>query len=208
MREASEGRQVFTGFMVTAAVAVLGLFSAVITVLGGELRSQFAQPTSGSGLPPELVESVTRGLQIGVPVFSALSPFVWWFLVSLLMQLVTGFFGGSGPLSGTLAAVGVSQMPLAVSGVIGILGAGLQAILGGGNAASLIGLLSGLIGLAFFVWHVALVVIGAALARSVGYGESTGSCAISCVGIAVLGLLVALVIGFGAAFIFGGAGPQ
>ena len=198
------------GLIVTAAVAVLGLVSAVISVLAGDLQSQLSQPSGGQGLPPEIIDGITRGLQIGLPASAVLVPFIWWALVSLLMQLVTRFFGGTGPLSGMFAVVGVSQMPLVLSGIIGILAAGFQALLGaGGTVASLIGLLSGLLGLAFFVWHIVLVVIGASLARSVGYGESTGSCAISCVGIVLLGLLVTLVIGFGAAFIFGGAaGPQ
>lgn len=206
LREIAGERRVLAGLVVTAVVAVLGLISAVITVLGGDLQSQLSQPTGGQGLPPEIIKGVTRGFQIGLPVSAVLAPFIWWILVSLVMQLVTRFFGGTGPLSGMFAVVGVSQMPLVLSGIIGMLAAGLQLLLGsGGTAASLIGLLSGLLALAFFVWHIVLVVIGASLARGVGYGESTGSCAISCVGIVLLGILIALVVGFGAAFIFGGA---
>ena len=52
--------------------------------------------------------------------------------------------------------------------------------------------MGGLIGLAAFLWFAALVVIGAALARRVGYGESAGSCAISCAG--CLGLIIVLAV--------------
>jgi hypothetical protein len=59
-------------------------------------------------------------------------------------------------------------------------------------------LLSLLLWLAAFVWFVVLVVIGAALARRVGYGESAGSCAISCAGslalILVVGVVLAVVV--------------
>ncbi len=60
--------------------------------------------------------------------------------------------------------------------------------------ATIIGLLSGLLGLAFLLWFAALVVIGASFARRVGYGQATGSCAISCAGCAGLILIVIVVI--------------
>ncbi|MDP8939047.1 MAG: hypothetical protein M3N10_01905 [Actinomycetota bacterium] len=56
----------------------------------------------------------------------------------------------------------------------------------------MLGLLSVLLSLAFLIWFVALVVIGAAQARNIGYGESTGSCAISCAG--CLGLIIGGVV--------------
>ena len=52
-------------------------------------------------------------------------------------------------------------------------------------------------GLAFFLWYIVLVVIGAALARGVGYGESAGSCALSCVGLGVLIILVVIAAAIG-----------
>lgn len=58
----------------------------------------------------------------------------------------------------------------------------------------MLGLLSGLLGLAFLLWHAALVVIGAAFARRVGYGQSAGSCAISCAGCVGLILIVVVAI--------------
>ncbi|HZY66596.1 MAG TPA: hypothetical protein VFE21_12080 [Rubrobacteraceae bacterium] len=56
----------------------------------------------------------------------------------------------------------------------------------------MLGLLSALLSLAFLIWFVALVVIGTAQARNIGYGESTGSCAISCAG--CLGLIIGGVV--------------
>jgi hypothetical protein len=114
-----------------------------------------------------------------VGVFSLVSaviqPFILWLLVSGLMQLVTRFFGGTGPFSAMLAVVGVAQIPLVISAAIYVLITGLQVVLGpadtsGTSVATVLGLLSGLLGLAFLVWHAALVVIGAAFARRVGYG--------------------------------------
>ena len=39
--------------------------------------------------------------------------------------------------------------------------------------------------------------IGAAFARGIGYGESAGSCALSCVGLAVLIILVVILAAIG-----------
>ena len=61
-------------------------------------------------------------------------------------------------------------------------------------------------GLAFLLWHVALVGIGAAFARRVGYGESAGSCAISCAGCIGLILIVVLVFVVLVVVIVGAAG--
>jgi hypothetical protein len=54
--------------------------------------------------------------------------------------------------------------------------------------------LGGLVALASLVWHAVLVVIGAALVRGIGYGESAGSCAVSCAGCLALIILVAVVL--------------
>ncbi|MBD0357254.1 MAG: hypothetical protein ICV57_08790, partial [Rubrobacter sp.] len=122
---------------------------------------------------------------------------------------VTRFFGGTGPFSGMLAVVGVALVPSVIERIIQIPLAGLQILLapdpaaadsttGGGLAATVLGLLSLLLWLAAFVWFVVLVIIGAALARRVGYGESAGSCAISCAGtvglILVVGVILAVVV--------------
>jgi hypothetical protein len=69
-----------------------------------------------------------------------------------------------------------------------------------------LGLLSALLGLAFLLWHVALVVIGVASARRVGYGQSAGSCAISCAGCVGLILIVVVVFTVLVAVIVGAAG--
>ena len=59
------------------------------------------------------------------------------------------------------------------------------------------------------MWYVVLVGIGAAQARHLGYAESAGSCAVSCVGCAGLIILVVIVVGLGAALLIGPAiSPQ
>jgi hypothetical protein len=122
------------------------------------------------------------------------------------MQLVTRFFNGSGPLPAMLAVVGVSGVPLALSAAVGLVLTGLQAALGAQSVAGVaLGYAAGLLGLAAFVWFVVLVVIGASLARNLGYAESAGSCAVSCVGCAGLIILVVIVVGLGAVLLLGPA---
>jgi hypothetical protein len=193
---------VSTGFIVTTVYAALSLAAAAAAVFGGVTRAQF------EGLPPDVSENLVAAAEIATLVFSVLSPFVWWISVSLVMQLVTRFFGGEGPLSAMLAAVGVAGVPLAVGALVQALATGLQVALGVQSAAGVTaGLLGGLLALAALVWHVVLVVIGAALARGIGYGESAGSCAVSCVGCLGLIILVAVVLA-GIAILLGATAPQ
>ena len=205
----AEERRVLLSFGVVALYAVLGLAGSAIAVLGGLTQAQFetgqAQP-----LPPGFEDFLDY-----VGVFSLVSaviqPFVLWLLVSGLMQLVTRFFGGTGPFSAMLAVVGVAQVPLVLSAALYIPITGLQVKLGppdqlGASVTTVLGLLSALLGLAFLLWHVALVVIGAASARGVGYGQSAGSCAISCAGCVGLILIVVVVFTVLVAVIVGAAG--
>jgi hypothetical protein len=112
-----------------------------------------------------------------------------------VMQLATRFFGGSGPLSAMLAVVGVAGVPLALGVLAQGLATGLQIALGVDSTTGvMVGTLGGLFALAALVWHVVLVVIGAALARGIGYGEAAGSCAVSCAGCLGLIILVSVVL--------------
>jgi hypothetical protein len=205
----AEGRRVLLGFGVVALYAALGLAGSAIAVLGGLTQAQFetgqAQP-----LPPGFEDFLDY-----VGVFSLVSaviqPFVLWLLVSGLMQLVTRFFGGTGPFSAMLAVVGVAQVPLVLSAALYIPITGLQVMLGpsdqsAASVATVLGLLSALLGLAFLLWHVALVVIGAASARRISYGQSASSCAISCAGCVGLILIVVVVLTVLVAVIVGAAG--
>ncbi len=186
----AEERRVLLALCITALYAALALTGAVISVLGGLTRAQFE--AQGTQLPPEL-EDLFVYVDVFALVVAVVSPFLIWLLVSGLMQLVTRFFGGNGPFSGTLAAVGVAQAPLIISAVIAIPLTGLQVALGPENPAmSVVALLGSALGLAFSAWYIVLVVIGAAFARRVGYGESAGSCAISCGG--CLGLIILAVL--------------
>jgi hypothetical protein len=205
----AEERRVLLGFGVVAFYAALGLIGGAIGVFGGLTQAQF-EPGQTQPLPSE-VEDLMAYVGVFSLVSAVIQPFILWLLVSGLMQLVTRFFGGTGPFSAMLAVVGVAQIPLVISAAIYVLITGLQVVLGpadtsGTSVATVLGLLSGLLGLAFLVWHAALVVIGAAFARRVGYGESAGSCAISCAGCIGLILIVVLVFVVLVAVIVGATG--
>ena len=208
LRDVAAGRKVLAGFVVTAVYAALSLAAAAVAVFGGVTRAQFQGQPTPPGLPPDLLENLVVATEVVTLVLSVLSPFVWWMTVSLVMQLATRFFAGSGPLSAMLAVVGVAGVPLALGALAQALGTGLQIALGVDSTAGVtIGLLGGLFALATFVWHVVLVVTGAALARGIGYGESAGSCAISCAGCLGLIILVAVVL-VGIGIIVGVTAPQ
>lgn len=187
LREVAGERNLLAGFIVVALNAALSLAGVAILLFSGNLQAQLE--ASGAQLPQGFFESFA----VIALVFAALAPFLWWLLISLVLQLVTRFFGGEGPLSAMLAVVGVAFAPLVLSAVVSIPLGGLQAVLEtGSTAVTALGLLSNLLALAFFVWHVVLMVIGAALARNISYGESTGSCAISCGG--CLGLIILVIV--------------
>ena len=212
LRDAAVHKRVLAAFIVTALYAALGLAGSVVTVLGGVTRAQFdAQPP---GLPPETMENVRTATEVGLVVSSLLTPFVVWIAVSLSMQFVTRYFGGvvrtttssDGSLPAMLAAVGISGVPLLISSAIGLFLGVLQVAIGAQSTAGIaLGYAAGLLGLAAFVWYVVLVVIGASQARNLGYAESAGSCAVSCVGCAGLIILVVIVVGLGAIFLVGPA---
>lgn len=189
----AEERRVLLGFGVVALYATLGLIGSGLTILSGSFQAQFEAGAQGQPLPPGF-EDLPVYLEVFTLVSAVVMPLVSWLVVSGLMQLVTRFFGGTGPFSGMLAAVGVAHVPFLVSVVVNLPLAVLLILLGPENVAATVATsLSFLIGLAAFVWFAVLVVIGAALARRVGYSQSAGSCAISCAGLFGLILIVILV---------------
>ena len=209
----AEERRVLLAFGVTALYAALGLVSGALVFLGGSLQERFE--AQGQPLPPGFEDFIAAYSVIAI-VLAVLTPFVYWLLVAGLMHLVTRFFGGNGPFSGTLAVVGVAQAPLVLSSVLAIPLTGLQIALTPqdvaaadpslGLAGGLVGLASGLIGLAAFLWFAALVVVGSSFARRVGYGESAGSCAISCAGCFGLIIVVSVAIVALVAIVAGASG--
>jgi hypothetical protein len=200
-------RNVLAGFIVTAIYAALSVAGAAVSVLGGVTRAQFEGQQVPPGLPPDLLENIVVATEIATLVFAALSAFIWWITVSVVMQLATSLFGGNGPLSAMLAAVGVAGVPLALGALAQALATGIQVALGVDSAAGMIvGVLGGLLALAALVWHVVLVVIGASLARRIGYGEAAGSCAVSCAGLLGLIILIAVVL-VGIGILLGATAP-
>lgn len=209
LRRIAEERRAFPGFVVVAAYAALSLIVSTAFVLGGVTRRSIEQQPAQPGLPPGSEDTLARVAEFAIPALAVLSPFVIWLVVSLLMQLATRFFGGAGPLSSMLGVVGVAQAPFFVSGVLGAVLTGLQLLAGPGTpAGAALGYLVSLVGIAFFLWYVVLVVIGAALARDIGFGESAGSCALSCVGLGVLIILVVIVAAIGTFAAVGAAAPR
>jgi hypothetical protein len=201
LAQAAEERRVLLGFSVVALYAALNLIIATVDVLGGVTGGVF-NPEDFPGVPPEFLEGFT---QPGVEflISAVLSPFVGWAAVSLLMQLVTHFFGGTGPLSAMFAVVGIAAVPLVIAAAIELPVTGLQAAVGPESTVSaILDLLLLFIVLAAYAWNVALVIIGSAFARRIGYGQSAGACAISCagcsalilIGVVVLGILVAVLL--------------
>lgn len=211
LREAAEERRTLAGFLVVASGAVLSLAISATFIFTGLLQTQFEEffeATQGQ-LPPGFRENFVALTGVSSIVLSVLWPFVIWATVSLVMQLVTRFFGGEGPLSAMFAAVGVAYVPYVISTLVSAPLQVLQVSLEPASAtASILGLLSSLLSLAFLVWFAVLVVIGAAQARGIGYGESTGSCAISCAGClgSIIGVVV--IVGVIISIVAGAAGPQ
>lgn len=205
LRGVAGERRALPGLAVVALYAVLSLAVSAAFVLGGATRRSIVRQSAQPGPPPE---TLVRVAEVGTPVLAALSPFVIWLVVSLLMQLATRFFGGAGPLSSMLGVVGVSQAPLLVGGVVGAVLSGLQLLAGAGSpVGAALDYLVFLVGLGFSLWHVVLVVIGAALARNIGYGESAGSCALSCVGLGVLIIVVVIAAAIGIFAVVNAAAP-
>jgi hypothetical protein len=195
--EVAEERKVLPGFVAVTLYAALGLILQAVFVFGGAMEVPFGtqdmQPPPGT--PTEIFENVVVAAQVATLISAVLGPFVRWIVVSLVLQLVTSLFRGTGPLSAMFAAVGVAFVPLAALTALQIPLGGLQVVLGPEATGGVIaGLISSLLSLGGLIWHVVLVVIGAALARGIGYGESTGSCALSCGGCSVLVALIWVVV--------------
>ena len=205
LRGVAGRRRALPGLVVVALYAALSLAVSAAFVLGGATRRSVEQQSAQPGPPPE---TLVRAAEVGTPALAALSPFVIWLVVSLLMQLATRPFGGVGPLSSMLGVVGVAQAPLLVGGVLGAVLSGLQLLAGAGTpVGAALDYLVFLAGLGFSLWYVVLVVIGAALARSIGYGEAAGSCALSCVGLAVLIIVVVVAAAIGIFAVVNAAAP-
>ncbi len=204
----AEERRVLLGFGVVAIYATLQLIAGVVDVLGGVTAGAF-DPEAFPGLPPDLLENISQSTGVTTLLGAVLSPFIGWAVVSLLMQLVTRFFGGTGPLSGTFAVVGVAAVPLVILAAIKTPITGIQAATGpDSSATAMLDLLLILLAIVAYAWNIALVVIGAAFARRVGYGQSAGSCAISCAGVMGLIILVVLIIGVLVTVLVGAAGSS
>lgn len=213
MRETAE-RGAVPGFVVVALWTLVSLLAAGLGLLLGGFASadEFLENLPPGVVPQEVNEQELEGIIVGFQAVGvglrSLWPFIYWPILTLVMYLITRFFGGEGSLSGMFGAMGVACVPFVISGLLQLPIMGAQAALasGGepGTASVVLGAVGGLLSLAFLVWHVALVIVGAAAARRISYGKSGGSCALSCatvVGVPLLLLILfsALLAAFGAA---------
>ena len=204
MATVARERRLGTGFGVIVLAALLGLIVSAVSIFAGTSGTQL-NPQDFPTIPPDTLRSMESFIKVGIPVISVVVPFVWWIGVTLVMQLVTRFFGGNGPFSAMFAVIGVAYVPLLVGSLINFLLTGLRVAVGTQSSAAVaIGLISTVLILAFLVWHVALIIVGASFAREISYGQSGGSCAISCVGFVVLIVLLILAIILIIAFATGG----
>jgi hypothetical protein len=204
------------GFIVVALWAVIGLVSAGVAILlgqgGGGALEDLPPGTLPEEIGPEALEGLLVTLQVVWVFLTAIFPFFYWLVLSLVMQLVTRFFGGEGSLARMLGAIGAACIPFVVLGLVQLPLTGVQVLLEGGDPSSagagtvIIGLLSFLLYIAALVWHVALVVVGAGVARQISFGQSGGSCAISCAAAIGIPLLLLVLLVAVAALIGGAAG--
>jgi len=98
-----------------------------------------------------MLNSLVSATEIRTIILSTISPFLTWMVVSLLMQLTTRFFGGSGSFSTMLAVVGTSFVPLALGAVLTEFTTAGQVLLDPGSIVSLaVGNLGVALGYGFF----------------------------------------------------------
>ena len=71
--------------------------------------------------------------------------------------------------------------------------------------AAVLSTIGGLLSLVLLGWHVALVVVGGAVARGISYGRSGGSCAASLAAVIGIPLLLVILLAL-LLFLFGGGG--
>ena len=177
-------RQVLLGFGVVALAALLSLVNALISIATGAAETTL-NDQQFRDLPPEVrqqVEDLTRGfVTVGGPVFSVLSPFLFWVLVSGLVWLAARMLGGRGPFSAMLAIVGVALVPTLVGSIVSIPITAMTGALGGGNtgagvfASVGLGGIGLIVSLIVLVWEIALVIIGTRFAQNLdSYGRSGG----------------------------------
>lgn len=203
MRRAAHNQQVLLGFATVALLAAVSLINSLLQVATGVTANQLNSPQF-QDMPPEMREAIGTLSTVGSPIMSLISPFISWLLISGAVYLAARVLGGRGPFTAMLAVVGLAFLPSILSGLIGIPlglitgsfspgsagGAGLVALFG-------VGVIGFLIGLAVFVWQIALIIIGTRFAQNLdSYGRSGGACALSCGG--CLGILLLLIIGLAA----------
>lgn len=214
MREVAR-RGAMPGFVTIVVWTVVSLLAAGLGLLLGGFTSvdEILRGMPPGTVPPEIDEQSLKRIVAGFQVIGiglrALWPFIYWPLLTLVMYLITRFYGGEGSLSGMFGAMGAACVPFAISGLLQLPITGVQAAIASGGepgAANVaVGAVGGVLNLAVLIWHVALVVVGGAAARQISYGRSGGSCAISCATVVGIPLLLLILFSILLA-VFGGSG--
>lgn len=200
MRRLVADRSLLPALVVVALSAAVNVAAALLAAL---TLSRSFTPALFPQTPPAQYEQLRQMMPLMfslLPVAGLVAPFVLWLLLAGVLHLVSSAFGGRGPFRGTLLITGVASAANIVGSATQTVSSGLQYALGPSSAAATaLGGISSLLGLAALVWFAILVVIGLQEARTLSQGGAIGTCGVSCAGCTLLPvLLMCLLIVFGA----------
>ena len=178
-----------------SAVAVVIIWASVNSVLtlvlflNADLQAQFPR------LSPASLDGLETVLRVLAPVSAFLVPLAWWIVISALMLLTTGLFGGRTSFPAMLAVVGAACAPWAIGYLIQLpLGIFQLLLPGRGTVQAILGFLALLVSAVSLCWHGALVVIGAKLAAGTSYRGAGASCALTGLGCATVGFILVVTV--------------
>lgn len=170
---------------VSSGLLTVGLWSLLsLALTAGFAPGEGLPAEQFPELPPTAFEQLERGLRIFIPLSALLFPFVWWLGVSSLMHLTVRLFGGRITFSGMLAVVGVACAPWVAGYLIQIPLGLLHLALGESGFSAVLGVVVFAVSAGAFVWHVALVALGARLVAGTSPSGAAGSCALAGLGCA------------------------
>ena len=102
------------GFVVVALWTLVSLLAAGLGLLLGGFASadEFLENLPPGAVPQEVNEQELEGIIVGFQAVGvglrSLWPFIYWPVLTLVMYLITRFFGGGGTLSGMFGAMGAA----------------------------------------------------------------------------------------------------
>lgn len=182
-----------------AGAPPLGTVAMVVTVpilLGSFMGFLTYSRVLEESLPAAGMEQLLSAMQAMAPfwlILSLLLGYLKWFGYSAVFHLVADLLGGRGGARGVFAVVGLAELPSALLIPFQLLGYWF----GVGNTA--VTILLGLAGLAVWIWHIVLLVIGVRAVHHLSTGRSlatilTPFLALVLFAIILLAALMAMVI--------------